>query len=87
MTATKKTIKLRLSENDLVDGCRECVHFGDYEADWLGSTERTIRNFLAGGDYSEGGSERHVEVSIGGVVHGIYTAPQIRRFRHRAGTK
>lgn len=87
MTATQTTLKVQLKEYDDVGGCTECVHFGNYDATRLATTEATVRNFLAGGDYSEGGSERYVEVYISGNLHGTYTAPQIRRFRHRAGTR
>lgn len=81
-TATEKT-----AEYDDVDGCTQCVQRGDYQATWLGSAEATVRNCLAGGDYSEGdGEKRYVEVAIGGVYHGSYTASRIRRFRHRPGT-
>lgn len=86
-----RTISLRLKEYDRWDGCVQCVNNEVFAADWLGSTERTVRNFLAGGDYSKGGEDRTVEVSIvaadGEQYHATYSAPQIRRFRHRAGTK
>ena len=81
-----KTISLQVKEYDLWDGCIACVNNDVYPATWLGNTERTVRNFLAGGDYSEGDEERFVEVYIGDRLHGTYSAPRIRRFRHRAGT-
>lgn len=68
---------IRLKEYDRVNGCEECVHFADYE---LPSTEpAAIRRFLAEGDYSEGGSERYVEVYVGERQIASYTAPEIRR--------
>lgn len=84
--ATVRTISVQVKEYDKCDGCTQCVHNETYPATWIGSTERTIRNFLAGGDYSEGDGERYVEIYIEGDYHGIYTAPEIRRFKHREGT-
>ena len=90
MTATHK-ITLRCKEYDKWDGCVQCVNNEIFAADWIGSTESTVRNFLAGGDYSEGGDDRTVEVSVvtgtEEKYHSSYSAPQIRRFKHRAGTK
>lgn len=86
-TKSTKTIWVEVKEYDNVDGCTQCVQRGEFQATWLGSTEATVRNLLAGGDYSEGdGEKRYVEIEIGGKYHGSYTASQIRRFRHRAGT-
>jgi hypothetical protein len=44
-----------------------------------GTTGPEVRRFLAEGDYSEGGSERYVEVYSGEYLLGTWTAPQIRR--------
>jgi len=79
------TITLDIHEYNRVDGYTQSVQRDRYPADWLGTTEKTVRNFLAGGSY-DGSEERYVEVSIikfGEIeYHGSYTAPQIRRF-HR----
>lgn len=86
-SATKmKTMELRVKEYDMVDGCSQCVHNECYQASKLKTTEATVRNFLAGGDYSEGTEDRYVEVYIGGEYHGLYTAPRIRKFSHKSGT-
>ena len=73
----KTTKKIRLDEYDLVNGLTECVHFDYYELPDL--SERTIKRFLAEGDYSEGGSERYVEVYFGDDRIGSWSAPEIRR--------
>lgn len=79
-------IELHIKEYDLVDGFSECVHAETYHARWLGRTERTVRAFLAGGDYSEGDDNREVYVTFRGRTF-RYTAPQIRRFRRVHGTR
>jgi hypothetical protein len=81
------TISLRVKEYDTWDGCSACVNNEIYTATWLGNTEKTVRNFLAGGDYSVGDDKRYVEVYVNCQLHGEYSAPRIRRFRHRAGTR
>jgi hypothetical protein len=85
-----KTVSLEIKEYDYWDGTIQCVHNDIYPTEWLGSTERTVRNFLAGGDYSEGDDNRTVEVSVVNgddeTYHASYSAPQIRRFRVRAAT-
>jgi hypothetical protein len=43
--------------------------------------ENTVREYLAQGDYREGGEERIVSVNVDGEYYGSYTAPQIRRFQ------
>jgi hypothetical protein len=78
-----KTIEIKVKEYSEHHGYADCVFHDDFTARWLGSTERTVRAFLAEGDYSEGGTERYVEVYIAGKLHGIYDAPQIRRFRRQ----
>jgi hypothetical protein len=81
------TISIKLKEYDLWDGCTQCVLNETFPATWLGSTERTVRNLLAGGDYSEGSDNRYVEAyKADGSYIGMYTAPRIRRFKHRTGT-
>jgi hypothetical protein len=91
MSIATKIISLKVKEYDLWAGCIQCVNNEVFPADWLGDTESTVRNFLAGGDYSEGDENRRVEVSVitanVGQYHATYSAPQIRRFKHRAGTK
>lgn len=86
-TVNAKEVMVHLKEYDCVDGCTQCVQSDYYPATWLGSMEKTVRNLLAGGDYSDGdGETRYVEVFIDGRWHGTYTAARIRRFRHRPGT-
>jgi hypothetical protein len=79
MTKQTKT-QLKLKEYDEWDGSpgtSQCVHFDYHEIDDL--SDRTIRRFLAEGDYSEGGDERYVEVYHGERLVATYTAPEIRR--------
>ena len=68
---------IMLKEYDTVDACVECVYFGNYEVPGVGTKD--IRRFLASGDYSEGGSDRRVEVFHGDHHIGTWTAPEIRR--------
>ncbi len=49
-----KTIEIKVKEYSEHHGYADCVFHDDFTARWLGSTERTVRAFLAEGDYSEG---------------------------------
>ena len=46
----------------------------------VGTLEKTVRKYLSGGQYGEGGDERVVVVEIDDERHGEYTATQIRTF-------
>lgn len=83
-----KTVTLRIKEYDRWDGCIQCTQNNVWVVDWLGGMERTIRNFLAGGDYSCGDEDRTVEVYVvsadGERHHATYSAPRIRKFNRRS---